>query len=300
MTPKINGTDGSTLSILEQCRVLELPRSTYYAKLSSAESRQQRKEEEHRIRTERAEIVLDEWLGHSIYGYKKMSKHLKRLGYDWAGEKMIRILYHELGIKGQKPVFRTTRPGKRPYGKFPYLLRNRTARFVNEIWATDITYISTPNGMMYYTAIIDLFSRKILSWRLSDTMKVDFCIECVREAIERYGLPAIFNTDCGSQYTSGTFVDLLLSYGIRISMDGVGRCKDNIFVERTWRTLKYEWIFLRDYSSEQELRDSLEEFVRFFNNERIHQSLDYNTPDEVYEQGTFPTTGKGIERKQVA
>jgi putative transposase len=288
VTPKREGAAGSSLSIHEQCRVLGLARSTYYEQLSFAMERQQRKEGERKIRKGRAKIVLDEWLDHSCYGYKKMSRHLKRLKYEWAGEKMIRILYHELSIKGQKPVFRTTRPGKRPYGKFPYLLRNRTARFVNEIWATDITYISTPQGMRYFTAVIDLFSRKILSWRLSDTMKVDFCIACVREAIERYGIPAIFNTDCGSQYTSEAFVKLLLSYRIRISMDGVGRCKDNIFVERTWRTLKYEWIFLRDYNSEQKLRDSLGEFVKFFNGERIHQSLEYKTPDEVYEQGTFP------------
>jgi len=107
--------------------------------------RQQRKKEERKIRKEHAETVLDVWLKHSMFGYKKMSRHLKRLGNDWVGEKMIRILYHELGIKGQKPVFRTTRPGKRPYGKFPYLLRNRTAQFVNEIWAIDITYISTPD-----------------------------------------------------------------------------------------------------------------------------------------------------------
>jgi len=300
VTPELKGAEGASLSILEQCRVLELARSTYYKQLTSAVERQQRKKEKRKIRKEHAETVLDVWLKHSMYGYKKMSRHLKRLGNDRAGEKMIRILYHELGIKGQKPVFRMTRPGKRPYGKFPYLLRNRTAQFVNEIWATDITYISTPDGMMYFTAVIDLYSRKILSWRLSDNMKADFCIECVREAVERYGIPAIFNTDCGSQYTGGEFIELLLSYKIRISMDGVGRCKDNIFVERTWRTLKYEWIFLRDYNSEQELRDSPGEFVSFFNNERIHQSLDYRTPDEVYEQGTFPAVRLGDSIEQVA
>lgn len=250
------------------------------------EAKQLRKTEENKIRVERAKKVFDEWLTHETYGYKKMSMYLKtKLGLDWANEKYIRNLYHELGIKGMKPVFKTTRAGKAPYGKFPYLLRNKLISFSNQVMATDITYIKTSWGMMYFTAVIDLYSRKILSWRLSDSMKTDFCLECVKEAFEEYGVPAIFNTDCGSQYTSATFVELLQSYNVEISMDGIGRCKDNIFVERTWRTLKYEWIFLRDYSSAEELRKSLGQFVKFFNSERIHQGLEYKTPDEVYEEG---------------
>ena len=122
-------------------------------------------------------------------------------------------------------------------------------------WIT--MFLEGPWGMMYFTAVIDLYSRKILSWRLSDSMKTDFCLECVKDAFEEYGVPAIFNTDCGSQYTSTAFVELQQSHNVEISMDGIGRCKDNIFVERTWRTLKYEWIFLRDYSSAEELRKSL-------------------------------------------
>lgn len=244
--------------------------------------------EETRVMTERAGIVFDEWSTHETYGYQKMSKHLKKHGYEWAGEKCVRLLYERLGLRGLRPAFKTTRAGKAPYGKFPYLLRNKAIRFPNQVMATDITYIKTPWGMMYFTAVIDLFSRKILSWRLSGSMSVDFCLECVREAFDTYGIPAIFNTDCGSQYTSKAFVELLLSYGVEISMDGVGRCKDNIFVERTWRTLKYEWIFLRDYISEEDLRRSLAEFVEFFNKERIHQGLDYMTPDEFYQSGLFP------------
>ena len=132
-----------------------------------------------------------------------MSKHLKRLGYDWAGEKLIRNLYKELGIKGQKPVFKTTRSGKAPYGKFPYLLRNKFIAFPNQVMATDITYIKTPWGMMYFTTVIDLYSRKILSWRLSDSMRTDFCLECVREAFEKYGIPSVFNTDRISVHQRG-------------------------------------------------------------------------------------------------
>jgi len=144
-----------------------------------------------------------------------------------------------------------------------------------------------PWGMMYYTAVIDLYSRKILSWRLSGNMNIDFCLEVVKDAIAEYGVPAIFNTDCGSQYTSREFIQLLQSYKIEISMDVICRCKGNILVERTWRTLKYEWIFLRDFNTKAELEHSLGKFADFFNSKRIHQSLDYKTPDEVYDKGTF-------------
>lgn len=131
-------------------------------------------------------------------------------------------------------------------------------------------------------------------------MDVGFCLDCVYDAVEQYGVPAIFNTDNGSQYTSKEFIELLQSYDIQISMDGIGRCKDNIIVERTWRTLKYEWIFLRDYQTYEELENGLEEFVSFFNHERLHQSLDYMTPDEVYEAGTFPGIGDKDIKEKVA
>ena len=221
-----------------------------------------------------------------------MSKHLLRKGFTWATEYGIRRIYKEMGLKGQIPVFKTTRPGKNDVHKYPYLLRGRKIQYVNEVWATDITYIKLGSRMVYYTAIIDLRSRKILSWRLSNTMSVDFCVEALLEAIENYGIPCIFNCDQGSQYTSKEFTSLLESFGIQVSMDGVGRCKDNIFVERTWRTLKYEWIFLRDYQEYETLERGLEEFVSFFNHERIHQGLEYRTPDEVYEEGSFSYIAK--------
>ena len=150
--------------------------------------------------------------------------------------------------------------------------------------------------MVYFTAIIDLYSRKILAWRLSETMNVEFCLDALMEAIIKYGVPAIFNTDAGSQYTSKEFTSFLESYEILISMDGIGRCLDNVRVERTWRTLKYEWVFLRDYHEFDQLQQSLNEFVYYFNHDRIHQSLDYKTPDEVYTMGTFPN----INNKEVA
>ena len=145
--------------------------------------------EETRVMTERAGIVFDEWSTHETYGYQKMSKHLKKHGYEWAGEKCVRLLYERLGLRGLRSAFKTTRAGKAPYGKFPYLLMNKAIRFPNQVMATDITYIKTPWGMMYFTAVIDLFSRKILSWRLSGSMSVDFCLECVlREPVHERGL----------------------------------------------------------------------------------------------------------------
>ena len=224
-----------------------------------------------------------------------MSNHLLGKGFKWATEHKLRRIYKELGIKGQKPVFITTRPSKGKVNKYPYLLRNRKIRYVNEVWATDITYIKLGGRMVYFTAVIDLYSRKILSWRLSETMDTGFCLDAVMEAIIKYGIPAIFNTDAGSQYTSNEFTSLLKEHEIQISMDGIGRCKDNIIVERTWRTLKYEWIFLRDYQEYSQLEKGLEEFVNFFNSKRIHQGLDYQKPDEVYRSGTFPNINKDNE-----
>lgn len=263
----------------------------YYQKRSSDkdENLNRAKEEDKELHGKYCDIVLNEWTSFSTYGYIKMSNHLLQKGYEWATEYAIRRIYKELGLHGLVPKFITTKTSK-GYGKYPYLLRNRKIRYVNEVWATDITYIKLGDEKVYYTAVIDLFSRKILSWKLSRKMDVGFCLDVLQEALEKYGRPAIFNTDCGSQYTSDEFTSLLKEYGIRISMDGIGRCKDNIIVERTWRTLKYEWIFLRDYSSFEQLEYSLEEFERFFNHKRLHQGLGYKTPEEVYKEGSFPET----------
>lgn len=221
-------------------------------------------------------------------GYRKMAHYLAAKGWRLATEKRIRLLYGQLGLKGIAPVFRTTRPSRHPAGKFPYLLGNRPLRYVNEVWATDITYIKLPGGMVYLTAILDLYSRKVLSYRLSNTMDVRFCMDCLKEALRNYGIPAIFNTDQGSQFTSQEFIELLESYGIRISMDGKGRCLDNIHVERYWKTIKYECIFLNDWTSMVQLESGIKKFVRIYNTERPHESLGYLTPEEVYKNGSFP------------
>jgi putative transposase len=166
--------------------------------------------------------------------------------------------------------------------KYPYLLRGKAIWLPNQVWATDITYIKLSGGYVYLVAIIDLFSRKVLSWRVSNTLDAEFCVAALEEAIAGYGIPAIFNTDQGCQFTSEAFTGTLERYGIRISMDGVNRALDNIFVERFWRSLKYEDIYLNDYRTLVELKTGLARYFRFYNSERFHESLGYETPDTIY------------------
>jgi putative transposase len=174
--------------------------------------------------------------------------------------------------------------------KYPYLLRGKTLWLPNQVWATDITYIKLAGGYVYLVAIIDLYSRKVLSWRVSNTLDAEFCVAALEEAIAGYGIPAIFNTDQGCQFTSEAFTGTLEQYGIRISMDGVNRALDNIFVERFWRSLKYEDIYLNDYRTLVELKTGLARYFRFYNSERFHESLGYETPDAIY-------VGKFIEQR---
>lgn len=201
--------------------------------------------------------------------------------------KQIRRIMRRAGLRAIYPGRRTSIPAKY-HKKYPYLLRGKVIRFPNQVWATDITYIKLKTGFVYLVAIIDLFSRRILSWRLSNTMDTEFCVSALQEAIDRYGIPAIFNTDQGSQFTSEAFVDVLASHGIEISMDGVNRALDNIYIERFWRTLKYEDIFIKDYESMADLKDGIKRYVKFYNTERFHQSLDYLTPEQVYDSKFMP------------
>lgn len=286
-------TGGIGLTISEQCRFLALSRSGYYRWLHASDRKEPEEEsrkldEKKQKELELVKALLAAYSDHPSFGYRKMGHYLRGMGYYDATEKRIRLIYKRLGLKGAIPVFKTTRALKCKYMKFPYLLKNKPIRFANQVWATDITYIKLPGGMVYLTAVIDLFSRKILSWRLSETMKTDFCLEVLHEAVYKYGIPAIFNTDCGSQYLSNEFISALQGYGIEISMDSVGRCLDNIFVERTWRTVKYECVFLHDWKTKGELEDGLGIFIDDFNSVRPHEGLNYKTPDDVYKNGCFP------------
>lgn len=192
----------------------------------------------------------------------------------------------KLGLRAVTRKRNTSKPNKK-HKKYPYLLRGLRITRPNQVWATDITYVHLSGGHVYLVAVIDLYSRKVLSWRLSNTMTTKFCIEAVEEAIERYGIPDIFNSDQGSQFTSEDFTDLLEKHNIRISMDGKGRALDNIFVERLWRSLKYEEIYINDYKNMKEAQKAIDNYFHFYNKERFHQSLGYDTPDEIYRNYVF-------------
>ena len=186
-----------------------------------------------------------------------------------------------MGLEAICPKPGTSKP--HPEHKiYPYLLRNLSIARPNQVWAADITYIPLKRGFMYLVAVMDWHSRKVLSWRLSNTLDADFCVSALEDAIRRYGCPEIFNTDQGSQFTSHSFTNVLEEHNIRISMDGRGRFHDNIFIERLWWTVKYQYLYLHAFNNGAELRAGLGNWFRFYNKERFHQSLDDKTPDEVY------------------
>jgi putative transposase len=197
------------------------------------------------------------------------------------GRRHVATLMKRMGITAlyRKPNTSKPAPGHKVY---PYLLRNLAVTQPNQVWAMDITYIPMARGFVYLTAVVDWFSRRVLAWRLSISMEVAFCIEAVNEALARHGCPEIFNTDQGSQFTSGAFTDVLLENGIAISMDGKGAWRDNVFVERIWRSVKYEEVYLRAYDTVSDARASIARYICFYNGKRPHSSLDRRTPDHAY------------------
>ena len=217
-----------------------------------------------------------------FYGKRRICAELHRRGID-IGIKKTRSLMSTMGLEAiyAKPRTSQSHPG---HHKYPYLLRGISITRPNMVWATDITYIRMPNGWIYLTAIMDWFSRFIIAWELSITLEADFCIAALENGLRRYDQPDIFNSDQGVQFTSQDFTAILHSHDIRISMDGRGRCFDNIFTERLWRSIKYEEVYLKEYVSVQDAMTNLGEYINFYNNERLHQSLNYQTPAEVYFQ----------------
>jgi putative transposase len=257
------------LTIKRQCELLGISRSAYYYRPEPG------------MDTEELKIlqaIREELSEHPFYGYRKIAEALKHMN---ATKKQIRLLMAKAGLRAIYPRKRLSLPNKQ-HKKYPYLLKGMDIWLPNQVWATDITYVRINGCYVYLVAIIDLYSRKVLSWSLSNTMDAEFCVSTLNEAIETYGVPAIFNSDQGSQFTSDAFIKVLKNKGIRISMDGKGRALDNIYVERLWRSLKYEEIYLNDYRSMDELKARLKGYFRFYNTERFHQSLEYATPDEIY------------------
>lgn len=227
---------------------------------------------------------------HPFLGARRISKMLRKEGYGIGRYKVIAFMR----ILGIQPIYphKNTSIANKEHKKYPYLLRGVEITHANQIWSTDITYIRMKHGFIYLVAIIDWYSRKVLSWRISNSMDVSFCIEALNEAIGNYGIPEIFNTDQGSQFTSAAFTGILESNDIRISMDGRGRWADNVFVERFWRTVKYEEVYLKEYTSPLEAIASLRAYMNFYNSKRPHQSLSYQTPNNVYTESLSKSVRK--------
>ncbi len=220
-----------------------------------------------------------------FYGSRRIRDELEEHGHT-VNRKRVQRLMRLMDLRALYPRRRTSQPGK-GHKIYPYLLRDLAIERANQVWATDICYLPMSKGFMYLVAIMDWHTRKVLSWRVSNTLDTDFCIEALEEALQRYGAPDIFNTDQGSQFTSEAFTDVLKDHGINISMDGKGRWVDNVFVERLWRSVKYEDVYLRAYETPTELRAGLERYFEFYNTKRRHSALDRRTPDAVYfEQAT--------------
>ncbi len=262
--------DDPKLSVSRQCGLLKLNRSAYYYK-----KKPMKPEDLDLMR-----LIDEQYLKTPSWGSRSMRNHLRRLGYK-INRKRVQRLMRLMGLEAIYPKPKTSRP--HPAHKvYPYLLRNIVVERPNQVWAADITYIPMNRGFMYLVAVMDWHSRKVLSWRVSNTLDTDFCTEAVEEAINRYGTPEIFNTDQGAQFTSNEFTNQLKSHSVRISMDGRGRVQDNIFIERLWWTLKYQYLYLWSFNNGTELRQGLGKWFEFYNAERSHQALDNLTPDEVY------------------
>jgi putative transposase len=215
-------------------------------------------------------------LNHPFYGSRKLSYLLRQEGCD-ANRKRIQRLMRVMGLEAMVPKPKTSEPHPE-HVKYPYLLRGLTISRVNQVWATDITYIPMKAGFVYLVAVMDWYSRRVLSWRLSNTLDSSFCVEALEEAIARFGRPEIFNTDQGAQFTADAFTTPLRDRGIAISMDGKGRYLDNVFVERLWRSVKYEEVYLHAYDSVAEARAGIGRYLAFYNEQRPHQALGYQTP----------------------
>jgi putative transposase len=259
------------LTISQQCELLDVNRSTYYYKPTSGLD----------VHDLKVMSIIDEtYTMHPYYGTRRMAKYLEAKGFS-VGRKGVRRYYQIMGLEAVYPKINLSKRNQ-AHKIYPYLLKGLEVVYANQVWCSDITYIRLCQGFVYLVAVMDWYSRYILSWRVSITLESDFCVEVLEEAIAKYGKPKIFNTDQGVQYTSEHFVSTLKEHNILISMDGKGRALDNIFIERFWRSLKQEKIYLIVLGSVKEAKIAINEYMHFYNHERMHQALEYRTPELVY------------------
>jgi putative transposase len=259
------------LSIARQCELIGLPRASYYREMGPTESEQN---------LELMRLIDEEYLRHPFYGTRKMRDYLRRLGHK-VNRKRVRRLMRKMGLASIAPKPNTSRAAPQ-HKVYPYLLRGLDIGRPNQVWCSDITYIPLEHGFAYLTVVLDWYSRYVLSWEVSVTLEEDFCVSALESALRRHGRPEVFNTDQGSQYTGAAFTGVLKAHQITISMDGKGRAMDNIMVERLWRSVKYEEVYIKDYRSVAELVQGLKAYFEFYNHERPHQSFGGQTPAEVY------------------
>ena len=258
------------LPVSRQCELLELPRSTFYHVLKPVTDEE----------LELMQLMDRCHLKYPFYGSRRIRDWLEDQGHK-VNRKRVQRLMRTMGLAALYPK-RNLSLANQAHKVYPYLLRDLIIDRPNQVWSTDITYIPMAHGFVYLVAVMDWYSRPVLSWRVSNTLDTSFCIAALEEAIECYGAPEIFNTDQGSQFTSDDYTNVLKINDIRISMDGNGRWIDNVFVERLWRSVKYEEVYLKAYDDISSARKSLGVYFEFYNRERRHQSLDRQTPDQVY------------------
>lgn len=263
------------LSIKAQCRLLSISRSGWYYDRKG----------ENPLNLMLMRLIDEQFLLMPYYGSRQMARCLRRHGYC-VGRHRVRRLMRVMGIEAiyQKPRTSDPHPAHKIY---PYLLRNLGVKTANQVWCTDITYIPIKRGFLYLVAIMDWHSRKVLSWRMSNTMDARFCVEALEEALALYGRPEIFNTDQGAQFTSFDFTSALKENGIKISMDGKGRWMDNVFIERLWRSLKYECVYLNAFDNGVQARQQIGAWLAYYNQTRPHSTFNGQTPDEVYNKAQF-------------
>lgn len=257
------------LSVRKQCQVLGVGRSNIYYTPMIAPDESILANEIHEL-----------WMEMPCYGYRRITAELQRRDYDINHKRVLRIM-RDMNIQAIYPKPKTSQANK-DHIKYPYLLRGITVQEPDQAWATDITYIKLPHGFAYLVGIIDIYSRFILGWTLSNTMETGFCLEALEKALKGGRKPGIVNTDQGVQFTSHAWIERILSIDSKVSMDGIGRWADNIFIERFWRTLKHEHLLLHDYQTVTQVRISIAYFIEIYNHKRLHQSLGYKTPAEVY------------------
>jgi len=274
--------DHATISLRRQCDLLCLPRSTaYYAPIPEST-------ENLALMREIDAIYLDE----PSFGSRSVVAVLTNSGWS-VNRKRVQRLMRQMGIEGVRPKRSTTKPAP-GHRIFPYLLRNVAITHPDQVWSTDITYVPMRSGFVYLTAVMDWFSRYVLSWRLSNRLEGSFCLEALDESLT-HGRPEVFNTDQGSQFTSAVFVNRLLDRSVAVSMDGRGRALDNVFIERLWRSVKYQDIYLRDYETVADVEEGLRLWFEKYNHERPHQSLDNLTPAKVYQWGAEVKSKRRID-----